>query len=508
MSVDDPSARSAVARRLGDLYTRWAHEQAIQFAQGDGREWWSWGDLGDVHATLARETAGRILADHTAIAIVVRQRPVMAAAELAALAMGRSALLITPLQSDRDLAAEIAALAPAVVVAHEADWERDGVVTAAQRAGVLGLQITDVGVVSVRVAADVLNSGPELDAAVTVLTSGTTGPAKRLPVAWETFIRLGGGPDGREPKPGRGAVILSVPLVTLGGLLSMARLVFGGRPMAMIERFEVHAWAALVKEHKPKVMGAPPPVVKMILDAGISADHFEGVTAYMTSSAPVAAETAAEFERRYGIPVLLGYGATEFLNSVTGWTTELWARFGATKLGSVGRAYPGVTLQVIDPGTGQQVGVGEEGVLEVDPPQRAGHLPDGWLRTSDRACIDEDDFLWILGRTDEVIIRGGFKIDLNQVEAALCEHPQVTAACAVGLPDARLGQVPGAVVTVAGDTAEGTDQAPTAGDLITWVRDRVPPYAVPTVVRVVEAIPTTSTLKTHRAEVQRLLDGS
>lgn len=69
----------------------------------------------------------------------------------------------------------------------------------------------------------------------------------------------------------------------------------------------------------------------MILDADISPDHFERVTAYMTSSAPVAPELAAEFERRYGIPVVLGYGATAFLNSVTVWTAELYERFGPTK---------------------------------------------------------------------------------------------------------------------------------------------------------------------------------
>ena len=245
------------------------------------------------------------------------------------------------------------------------------------------------------------------DAAVTVQTSGTTGPPKRMPVPWETFVRLGG--PARPPVSGRGALILSLPLVTLGGLLSTSRLVFGGRPMSMMERFDVHAWARLVKRHRPKVMGAPPPVVKMILDAEITADHFDGVTAYMTSSAAIAPELIVEFERRYGIPVLLGYGATEFLHSVTGWTPQLWERFGAAKVGSVGRALPDVQLRVVD------------GVLEVDPPQRAGGLASGWLRTSDRARIDDDGFVWILGRTDDVIVRGGFKVDLGSVEAAARE---------------------------------------------------------------------------------------
>ena len=235
-------------------------------------------------------------------------------------------------------------LAAAVVIAHQTDWARPGFADGVAAAGSLGLELHDDGRLVVRVAGAELPAGPRLEAAVTVLTSGTTGAPKRLPVPWSTFVDIGGGPRGRPAVSGRGALILSLPLVTLGGLLSMSRLVFGGRPIAMMERFDVHDWAALVKEHRPQVMGAPPPVVKMILDAGITADHFHGVGAYFTSSAAVAPEVAAEFEARYGIPVLVGYGATEFLGAVTGWTVELWRGFGAAKAGSVGRAQQGARV--------------------------------------------------------------------------------------------------------------------------------------------------------------------
>jgi len=247
----------------------------------------------------------------------------------------------------------------------------------------------------------------------------------------------------------------------------------------------VHTWAALVKQHRPKIMGAPPPVVKMILGENITPDHFEGVTAYMTSSSAISPEVIREFEDRYGIPVLLGYGATEFLNSVTGWTPDLWADFGRSKIGSVGRAYPGVQLRIVD------------GLLEVDPPQRAEGLPNGWLRTADRARIDDDGFVWILGRADGVIVRGGFKVDLELLEEALLEHPGVSATCAVGLPDDRLGEVPGAMV-VADDSVTDTD-------LLRWCRDRLPPYAIPVVIELIDSLPQTSTFKLHCAEIRESL---
>lgn len=486
--------RDAVVERLRALTTTSSAEQALQ---ADGR-WWTWADVATLASAIDAILAERAVAPDAPLVVVLRQRPVMVASELAALAAGRTAVLASPLIADAALSADLADLAPAVVVAHVLDWGRAGVEQSVRACGALGLAVDDAGDVRVRTEGlRPLPVGPRLDAAVTVLTSGTTGAPKRLPVSWESFVDLGGGAPGRSAESHRGALILSLPLVTLGGMLSMARLVFGGRPMAMMERFDVHQWAALVKQHRPSVIGAPPPVVKMILDADISRDHFEGVTAYVTSSAPVAPDVARAFEARYGFPVLLGYGATEFLTSVSGWTAALWEQFGRSKLGSVGRALPDVGLQVVDPATGDVLPAGEVGVLEVDPPQRAAGLPAGWLRTNDRARLDIDGFLWILGRADDVIIRGGFKVDLGQVEAALIRHPAVADALAVALPDARLGSVPAAVVVLR------EPGSVTADRLIDFTRDALPVYAVPVAIREVDSIPRTATMKPARLEAAK-----
>jgi acyl-coenzyme A synthetase/AMP-(fatty) acid ligase len=122
------------------------------------------------------------------------------------------------------------------------------------------------------------------------------------------------------------------------------------------------------------------------------------------------------------------------------------------------------------------------------------------LRTTDLACIDEDGFLWILGRTDGVIVRGGFKVDLGLVERALRSHPAVADVAVVGIPDERLGQVPGAAVV-----ADGSGVL--VADLAQWVRERVPSYAVPTTFLFVDALPRTGTLKTDLAAVRALLTG-
>jgi acyl-coenzyme A synthetase/AMP-(fatty) acid ligase len=203
---------------------------------------------------------------------------------------------------------------------------------------------------------------------------------------------------------------------------------------------------------------------------------------------------AAEFEARYGIPIVQGYGATEFLGGVSGWADGLFERFGADKHGSVGRPLPGIRLRVVDEETGAEVAVGIVGTLEVDSPNRVKDLPPGWVRTSDLARIDEDGFLWIVGRRDDVVIRGGFKVDLAEVELTLEGHPAVAQACAVGLPDDRLGTVPHAVVVLRPDQ----DRDLAGGDLVAWARERLSGYAVPASVLVVDELPLNAMMKKDR----------
>jgi acyl-coenzyme A synthetase/AMP-(fatty) acid ligase len=203
------------------------------------------------------------------------------------------------------------------------------------------------------------------------------------------------------------------------------------------------------------------------------------------------------FEERYGIPILLSYGATEFAGPVAAMTAELYAEWGRRKFGSVGRPLPGAQLRVVDPETGAVLLPGKEGILEVISPR----IGTDWIRTSDIVLIDDDGFLFHRGRADGAIMRGGFKLLPETIERALVLHPAVSAAAVVGVPDTRLGQVPAAAIQLKPGFAP-----PSLADLEAHVRAHVLATHVPVKWRFVEELPRNRSMKTDRPAVRKLFE--
>jgi len=195
--------------------------------------------------------------------------------------------------------------------------------------------------------------------------------------------------------------------------------------------------------------------------------------------------------------VLATYGATEFAGAVASWSLADHARFATAKRGSVGRAHSGVELRVVNPLTFEALASGRVGLLEV----RGGQLGAEWVRTSDLAHIDGDGFLFIDGRADDAIVRGGFKVSAGAVASVLEQHPRVEAAGIIGMPDARLGEVPVAVI----ETRAGGNP-PGGTELDAFLRARLPAHQVPVAFHVVERLPRTATLKVDAEALRRLVE--
>jgi long-chain acyl-CoA synthetase len=434
-------------------------------------------------------------------AILLRQRPNCLAAMIALWASGRSVTVLSPIRPDQAIIDDLRALRPAVVIADSADWSRPGFADVCT--DTIGIElyhdpISPLAVVRTRPGRPGTIVTPvEGENAATITTSGTTGLPKRYGIAWDD---LAGRSAIRDPRAGRGVVINALPLFSIGGVQAISTTIFGGRPIALMDRFDVRVWAGLIRDHKPRRAGAPPAVLRMLLDAKVPPEWLATVRSFYTASAPLPVMLADEFEAVYGIPIVQGYGATEFLGAVTGWPGDLHDVWGKKKQGSVGRAGAGVKLRIVDRKTRKPLGPNEIGNLEVQTPRRARGVPEGWVATNDLASIDEDEFLWIHGRSDDVIIRGGFKVSLAEVEAALLEHPSVCDVCVVGLPDARLGEVPAALVVT-----DDVPDPPTEGELIDAVRRKLAPYMAPAVVLVQDSMPLNAMMKKDRVMIMELL---
>jgi len=298
----------------------------------------------------------------------------------------------------------------------------------------------------------------------------------------------------------RGVTIQMLALAHTSAVQSICTTVAAGRQLALLERFEPVAWARLVRDHQVVTTGIPPAAIRMVLDSDVPVEWLSSLKAVRAGSAPLDPAVAEEFTQRYGVPVLQAYGATEF-QGLASWTLKDYRAFHETKKGAVGRVHPGVEIRVVDVDTQAVLPTGASGVLEVRTAQATHGSSSDWIRTSDLARFDDDGFLWILGRADGAINRGGFKIDPNEVAATLAGHPAIGEAAVVALPDRRLGQVPVAAVELAQD---GSDPGEAA--LKSWVRERLEPYKVPVRIRVLAALPRTAALKPDKQAITRLMD--
>lgn len=444
--------------------------------------------------TAALRSAG--VADDAPVGLVVRNRLAHATAIIGFLAAGRAVSMIYSFQSPEAIAADIEKLALSAIVADPQDWS-EPVVEAARRAG-------SAGVVLAPTVSTLLNRDPgrqhaqaEPGVALNILTSGTTGPPKRQAIRTPVLERTVFSVTSGEAAPVDAPPELAYWQFGGIGVCQLIAGVHNGRRIAMLERFSVDEYVAAVKRHGITRSGVQPAVIRMLLDADVAKADLASLNFLISASGPLDPETRDEFEARYGIPVMLAYGATEFAGSLCAWTAEDHARFGAAKRHSVGRALGDTQLRIVDPDTGAMLAPGEHGLLEA----KVAPIGPDWIRTTDIASMDADGFVFLHGRADGAINRGGFKVLPESVRRVLISHPAVRDACVVGVPDARLGQVPFAAIEVfPGAAVPGEDE------LKDLVRQALPVYNVPVAFVVVDELPRNPALKVSLPAVAALYE--
>lgn len=348
------------------------------------------------------------------------------------------------------------------------------------------------------------------EAAVVLASSGTTGSPKVIPLTEAQLLRTAGavvthhrlGPDDR--------CLCPLPLHHVNGIVvgTLSTLVSGGR-LVLQPRFSARSFWDAVERTEPTWLNLVPSILAVLgRNPAPSQTATHQLRVVRSASAPLPAAVRERFEALTGVRVLETYGMTEAASQITANPLDERRR----RDGSVGLPVD-VELRVVDE-SGRPVAAGETGRVLIrgervtrwywSPGPAARALAatdvDGWLDTGDLGSLDDDGFLRLLGRVDDVINRGGEKIHPREIEELLLEDPSVTGAIVVGVPDPVLGERPVALV-VAHGAAERTALGDTLGRRCA---ERLSRHKRPTEILVVEDLPTGRTGKPRRPDARRL----
>lgn len=466
------------------------------------QRWYTWGELRHVAERLRAAIAASGADARAAIAMAPRNRPSALAALLGLIADGRTIQMIYAFQSPIGVARDLRRLKPAVFVAALHDLT-DEVREAAQEEGIALIALGEMDAAADAQCSEVRRPAERARSErphIQVLTSGTTGAPKQFPIDYELLATVLRG--GTVLYSSHGAqlstmppILLFFPVGNITGVYSTVPTLILGQRVVLLDRFTLEGWRDHVRRFQPAQTGMPAACVQAVLDADVPPAELACIKSLGTGAAPLDPAVQRAFEQRYGIPILLSYGATEFGGRVTAMTASLYAEWGKQKLGSVGRPVPGASIRVIDMETGAVLPAGQEGLLEVVSP----HMGPAWIRTTDIGVIDEDGFVFHRARADGAIMRGGFKILPETIERALLLHPAVAAVSVVGLADRRLGQTPVAAVQLRSGATR-----PQASELEAHLRQHVLATHVPTAFCFVDGLPQTPSHKVDRAAVRAL----
>jgi long-chain acyl-CoA synthetase len=468
-----------------------------------------WADLNAAAHAIEESLRRAGIPPESPVGWVARNRAT-AVASFAALVMhGRMVVPLRPRQISATFPQDIAAQRLQAVIGDAEDWADDEAVSAALQAGSIGIALRGTSAIDVGIVPTLERVGPGPHRppmpgyVLERLTSGTTGAPKRIPVLETVLVpslrsgeQAGDAGESEALRLKQSPAILLKPFSHAGGLFGLLLALYQARPMVLIEKFSPCEWAFLINRHRPKSASLVPAMIQMILEERIDPELLRSLRAIRAGTAPLDPQLQTEFENRYAIPILIDYGAAEFIGGIAGWSLKDHRQFAQAKRGSVGRARPDVQLRVTAGEREDPLPAGNRGVLHV----KCDRFGPDWIRTTDLASIDADGFLFLHGRSDDAINRGGFKILPEEVAAVLRRYPGVHDAAVLGKPDARLGQVPIAAIEMAPGIA-----SPAPSLIEAFVREHLTAYMIPKEFHFIAALPRTASMKVSRPELKAML---
>ncbi|MFF5261157.1 long-chain fatty acid--CoA ligase [Actinomadura viridis] len=343
------------------------------------------------------------------------------------------------------------------------------------------------------------------DTAVILYTSGTTGQPKGAELSHSNMLMNAFVSDAMFDRTDHDVSLVVLPMFHAFGQSCVMNVGFRRRSTLVLQaRFEpAEALRLMAKEKVSIFAGVPTMYWALLSDQGTV--PVEEVAASLhtcvSGGASLPLEVLKGFEKKFGVKVLEGYGLSE---------TSPVASFNQpdrpTKPGSIGTPIWGVDMKLIDEEwkTVEGEGPGEIAIRGHNimkgyygrPEATEESIRDGWFRTGDIARRDEDGFYYIIDRSKDMIIRGGFNVYPREIEEVLMTHPEVSLAAVVGVPHDSHGEEIKAYVI------RRPDATVTEDELIAWGKENFASYKYPRVVEFREELPMTATGKILKRELR------
>jgi acyl-CoA synthetase (AMP-forming)/AMP-acid ligase II len=343
---------------------------------------------------------------------------------------------------------------------------------------------------------------------VQLYSSGTTGRPKGVMLTHDNFLALLPLVDQLWDLKPDSVNMVAMPMYHIAGCTLAVGAVYAAIPGVIVREPDPVAIAKAIEAHRvTHVFLVPVLLLFMQQIPQVRETDMSSLQLLLYGASPISDEVLRGAMRLLPHTGFMQvYGLTETTGAITYLPPEDHVPDGS-RLRSAGVPNPGVELKILDPATGDELPTGQVGEIVCRTPQnmrgywameqatRDTLLPGGWLRTGDAGYLDEDGYLFIHDRVKDMIISGGENIYPAEVENVLMSHPAVADCAVIGVPDAKWGETPKAIVVLAGEA--------TGQDLIDHCRSKLAHFKCPTSVELTDAIPRNPTGKVLKRQLRQ-----
>ena len=341
------------------------------------------------------------------------------------------------------------------------------------------------------------------DTAVILYTSGTTGKPKGAELTHSNLLLNCAAVVPRlVPIRSDDVALATLPLFhSFGQTCIQNATISVGASFTLLPRFSPdEAFTIMQRDRVTIFAGVPTMYFALLNHPGAAAFDLSGLRICMTGGAAMPVEVMREFEKKYGVEILEGYGLSE---------TSPVASFNQLdkprKAGSIGYPVWGVELTILDD-KDQPVADGDRGEICIRghnimkgylkrPDATKEAMRGGWFHSGDIGIRDEDRCYWIVDRKKDMIIRGGFNVYPREIEEILYAHPAIVEAAVIGVPHERHGEEVKAVVVLAPGQKLGSEE------LIAYTKERLAAYKYPRIIEFLDTLPKGPTGKILKREL-------